>query len=124
MAPSTDQEDLLCRCTIGHARHSSCEQRRQGMGQLKSQASAPPPQSPVLDVLGRGGMTATPVPVSRALGRSLRNDDLGGGEGPRAERTADRGLRGRGAVVTPKHCSAIAKELGTSTVSPVLPHRF
>lgn len=42
--------------------HSSREQRRQGTGQLKSQAS----KSPVLDVLGQRGVTDR-QPSSRFL---------------------------------------------------------
>lgn len=55
MAPSTDQEGPSVPLHQ-RTRHSSCEQRRQGTGQLKSQTSAPPPQSPVLGDLRRRGV--------------------------------------------------------------------
>lgn len=92
MAPSTDQEDLLCRCIIGHG--TVAVSRGDG-GQDSS--SLRPPQNSVLNVLGQRGATA---PGSWAAGRSLKNNGLGGGVRTRGDGTADRDFRGRGTVVT------------------------
>lgn len=90
MAPSTHQEDLLCHCIIGHG---TVAVNRGDGGQDSS--SLRPPQNPILDVLWQRGVTGSPAPGSYALGRSLKNNGLGGGAGTRGEGTADREVRVR-----------------------------
>lgn len=61
MAPSTDQEDLLCHCIIGHSTVAVNRGDRE-----QDSSSLRPPQSPVLDVLGQRGVTDR-QPSSRFL---------------------------------------------------------
>lgn len=86
MAPSRDQEDLLCHCIIGHG--PVAVNRGDRTGQLKARASTEP-------CLGcPGAERGDKQHSSCAQERSLKNCGLEGGTWTRGEGTADRDLRG------------------------------